>query len=371
MTSLPGKRWAAATGLGLLALGLSRAPVPAQQFRAIPAVPNPAAYQAGAARGALYGYGAGFRSGAIADAYYGAGAYSPYYYNPYGGFMSGVADVNSSIYQGMIQQEQAGVVREQKKQAQIDTRRKSFDEWLYERDARPTVEDERERARIENIRRSRNDPPLNEIWSGTALNRLLVAIQQMIAQKGPGPSVPLDTDLLKRINVTSGGVSGNIGLLRDGGKLRWPVALQDTPYDEDRKALDDLARTAYQQAAAGNVTAATIRGMTQAVDRLDALLTDHVADMTPGQYGPAKGFLRELKTTIRGLQDPNVANYASQKWAARGNSVFELVDEMTRLGLKFAPATRGDEGAYVAVHAAMVAYYSGPDPSKPWDPLAK
>ena len=58
--------------------------------------------------------------------------------------------------------------REQVRQGRIDNRRRSFDEYLYERERRPSQEDERERARLENLRRSRNDPPITEIWSGLA-----------------------------------------------------------------------------------------------------------------------------------------------------------------------------------------------------------
>src|SRR5262249_46478122 len=132
-------------------------PAPAGNFRVVPPAPTQPPPAVGAVTSTPV-YQPGFQPPVFATPFYGTGAYAPFY-NPYGGFMSGVADIYSAIGQAMINEQQAGILREQKRQAEIDTRRKNFDEWLYERDRTPTVEDNRERARIEQIRRSRNDPP--------------------------------------------------------------------------------------------------------------------------------------------------------------------------------------------------------------------
>src|SRR5260370_10967449 len=115
---------------------------------------------------------------------------------------------------------------EQTKQASIVTRRKNFDENLYERAKAPTLEDERERARMETLRRSRNDPPITEIWSGKALNDLLQGIQQQLARQVQGPTVPLDESILSHINVTGSQAGGSLGMLRRDGRLDWPVTFQ-------------------------------------------------------------------------------------------------------------------------------------------------
>ena len=52
-------------------------------------------------------------------------------------------------------------------------------------------------------------------------------------------------------------------------------------------------------------------------------------------------------------------NYFNQKWVAKGKTVAELIQNMTAAGLRFAPATPGDEGAYRALHFALVAYDDG------------
>ncbi len=297
--------------------------------------------------------------------------YWPQYNGPYGGYLSGAADVINAQGQMMVSQQQAYLMREQVRQASIDTRRKNMDEYLYERAVAPTTEDERERFRLEQLRRSRNDPPLTEIWSGKALNDLLLGIQQQQAKNIRGPDVPLQQDTLDRINVTSGATSGSVGVLRDGGKLRWPFVLKGSAYKEDRLKLDKLAFDATRQAQAGAVDADTLQGMTEAATNLRATLRDNVAEISPNDYISGQRFLNEIDSTIRTLQDPNIANYVTHKWAAKGNNVGELVQQMSSQGLRFAPAVSGDQSAYVSLHTAMVAYFAGPELTKRWDTLAK
>jgi hypothetical protein len=317
---------------------------------------------------------ASFRSMPIASSSYATSpyAYYPgYTYDPYGGYLSGAADVINAQGQFLVNTQQAYRTREQVRQARIDNRRRSFDEYLYEREHRPTLEDERERARLENVRRSRNDPPITEIWSGKALNDLLLAIQQQQARGQRGPAVALDEGVLKNINVTSGANSGSLGLLRDNGQLHWPLELTRPEYTAERRRLEDLAAKAYQQAINGAVDANGLRDMANIVDSLQTRLRQNVAETSPSDYIKAKRFLSDLDSAIKVLEDPNVSKYATGKLAAKGNTVSDLVTEMSGQGLKFAPAVAGDEGAYVALHRALASYTAPPDSYKSWDALTK
>lgn len=317
---------------------------------------------------------ASFRSMPIANAYSAPSPYPyypGYYSDPYGGYLSGAADVINAQGKFLVNTQQAYLTREQVRQARLDNRRNSFDEYLYERERRPTLEDERERSRLENVRRSRNDPPITEIWSGKALNDLLLAIQQQQAKGLHGPSVSLEEDTLKNINVTSGASSGSLGLLRDNGQLHWPLELTRPEYDAERKRLDELAAKAFQQATAGAVDANTVRDMGAIVDSLQTRLRRSVADSSPSDYIKAKRYVNDLDSAIKVLEDPNVSKYANRKLAAKGGTVSDLVTEMSGQGLRFAPAVAGDEGAYVALHRALASYAAPPDSYKTWDPLTK
>jgi hypothetical protein len=276
-----------------------------------------------------------------------------------------MADIVNNMYFPQAGSQQREVVR----QAKVDTRRKQTDEFLYERQVLPTYEDERERARIESLRRSRNDPPITDVWSGKALNDLLLGLQMQQARTTQEPQVPLDQDMLQSINVTSAQGGASLGLLRDEGKLSWPLVLQRADYQSERNKVDQLAYSAYRQAANGSVAADILEGMTQSVNALGAQLKSNIDEIEPNNYIAAKRYLSELSSTIRALQSPQVSNYATRKWAAKGRTVSELVQNMTRDGLVFAAATAADQEAYRGLHRAMVAAYV-PPPS-PWDPLAK
>jgi hypothetical protein len=256
----------------------------------------------------------------------------------------------------MVKQQQALLTREQVRQSKVDTRRRNIDQWMYERDVLPTLEDERERSRRQEYRRSLNDPPLTEIWSGKALNDLLLAAQGMHASLGPGPVVPLNAETLSQVNVTSGKNPGGVGVLKDGGRLRWPLVFEDQAFEAERKKVDELTRSAMQQAESGRVDAATINGLTKTVDAMGKRLRQQVAATDVNDYIEAKRYLRDLDNAVKLFKDPNASNYLSSKWQPRANTVAELVDQMTSQGLRFAPAAPGEEAAYTSLQRAMATY---------------
>jgi hypothetical protein len=318
-----------------------------------------AAYNAGAVRGAQAGYAAGFRTTPIVNPYYATGFYGPGYYDPVGGFTSGIADIVGAQGQFMIDTQQANILKQQAKQAQIDTRRRNFEEWQFERANTPTLEDDRERDRHQQIRRSTNDPPLTEIWSGKALNDLLNPILKMNPpSESMAPFVPLDRDVVRRINLTSGATFNNLGVLKDGGNLSWPLALTEDQFEENRKRLDALGPQAFKEAQEGMVQPKTIRELRNNVEAMTELLKQNVGKLSPNDYIPARRYLTQLESSFRTLQDADVANYATGKWAAHGDNVFAVISDINRQGLRFGPAVEGDQAAYVAMHRAMVRYLS-------------
>jgi hypothetical protein len=314
---------------------------------------------------------AGFQPAPLYNPSYAYGPYSNYY-DPYGGFLNGAANVIGA--QGQLEKDlvQADIMRQQREQAKVDTRRKAFDEYLYERERRPSIEDDREKERLVAVRRARNDPPLTEIWSGKALNDLLVATQHMQAQGRPGPTVPIDEDVLQKINLTSG-ASGNasLGVFRDGGQLTWPFALRTSRFKTERAKMDKLSMQAFQQVRGGEVDADTLTAMNETVDKLYADLKKNISKISSNDYIKAKRYVGEIEKSLKALDDPNASKFATRKWAAKGETVQQVVMNMTRDGLRFAPAIQGDEAAYVAMHRAMVAYYTMPAAGQAWDPAAK
>src|SRR5262249_33144289 len=135
---------------------------------------------------------------------YGSGYGSPYYpsYDPYSGFLRGTADVINSQGNLVNQLEQAKVVKEQAKQAAIDTRRKLLDKIRYERAHPPSWTEEQEKLGQLLLRRAQNTAGINEIWSAKSLNTLLDDLAKIQGKKaGDLPDIKLDGDVLKQINV--------------------------------------------------------------------------------------------------------------------------------------------------------------------------
>ena len=60
-------------------------------------------------------------------------------------------------------------------------------------------------------------------------------------------------------------------------------------------------------------------------------------------YLTGKRFLESLEGSVNRLQQPGASRFLSGQYAARGRTVQELVRNMARQGLRFAPASPGNE----------------------------
>jgi hypothetical protein len=308
------------------------------------------------------GYGGNSLSSTpYADPYGGGGGYGGYgyYESPLGGYLRGVADIVTSQSSWIKGYEQARLTREQSNKERIENAKRRFDLWLYEREKTPTFEDDRQRLVADQLRRSLNDPPAGEIWSGLALNNILADLSKMAKNSDArGPQIPLDEDVVRHLNFTKG-QGGNPGLLKNEGLLNWPQALRSDDYKAERDLLNSLAPETVRQAVNGRVDAGALKEMTDSVQRLQDRLAGNIKDLTPNQYIEARRFLSNFEDALRTLRRPDAGDFFSQKNTADAKSIGDLVNFMLNKGLTFAPAVTGDEAAYMAVHRAMAAYDAG------------
>lgn len=277
-----------------------------------------------------------------------------------GGSLYGAAAVMNAQGQFKVQRQQARLLAEQVRAAQLENKRRAFDEYMYEQRNTPSLEAIRQEAIQAQLNRSLNAPDPTEIASASALNNVLASLEAMPAGKVESPAVAEDT--LKRVNVVKGAGNSSLGLLRDEGKLTFPPAVSGLqPADETAqllKRLDTLARDAYAQASTGRVDADMLKKMSEISSGLNERLTKLVNDMPFGQYSDGKRFLRQLDDAIAVLQQPDAGEYLPNgKNAVRGRNVAELVKYMGDRGLRFAPATAGDEDAYRTLHRALANYH--------------
>ncbi|MBY0525623.1 MAG: hypothetical protein K2R98_19615 [Gemmataceae bacterium] len=282
--------------------------------------------------------------------------------DPFSGYLRGSADVINAQGQYLVNSQQSFLLKEQVRAAQLDNRRRAFDEFLYERANTPTLNDQREMAIRDELRRSRNDPPLTEIWSAKALNDLLADAVKLQGKKVQGPNVPLDEELLKQINVSAGDGSGNFGLLKDGGNLQWPLALRSLERGQEvRDQLQTLVKKAYNETKDGKaVSVETYNEIDRSSKALHDLLVKNVGSVPFAQYSEAKGYLKQLDDAVKVLKRPGEAkNHINGDLTLKGGSVAEVVEFMNKRGLQFAPATGNAQAAYVALHRALAAYDTG------------
>ena len=302
------------------------------------------------------GYGGG---GGYSDGW--GSPYPPYGYSlpPEAANLYGEAAVYNSIGKYYVNIQQAKLMQEQARQARLDTRRKRMElELEYERN-RPTYHTMVERERASDLRVAR-EASATDVWSGRALNTLLDDIKRSRRPLSDGPNIPLDEETLKHINVTDASSRGHIGLLKNGGRLDWPESLLESPFDKERTRLTKNIKNAVQalkdKDPLERSLLADLRGDMKALtDKLNA----SVGDLSPSQYIQAKRYLNQVAEAVRALADPKVARYFDGTWVARGKTVAELVANLKKEGLKFAPAAPGDEASYTALYQAMRAFDAG------------
>jgi hypothetical protein len=296
--------------------------------------------------------------------YAGANPYAPYggygyEESPLGGYLRGTADIVNSQSNWIKGYEDARLAREQSNRERVENAKRRFDLWLYEREKTPTFEDDRQRLVADQLRRSLNDPPAGEVWSGLALNNILADLSKMAKKSDArGPQIPLDEDVVRHLNFTKG-QGGNPGLLKNEGQLNWPQALRSDDYKAERDLLNSLAPETVRQAVNGRVDAGALKEFAGAVERLRTGVRATVGRLSSGDYMEALRFVRHLDEALVVLGRPDAGEYFTLKGRLDAPTAGDLVKFLVQKGWAFAPAVPGDEAAYAALHRALVLYHGG------------
>lgn len=292
-----------------------------------------------------------------------AAAQYPYPYPPYpylpgpGGVLQGEASVINATGDLFVQQEQARIQREIAEQAKLDTKKKAFDLRLYEKALTPTYTEVRAKDEALLLKRIMTSPLEAEITSGKAHNVMLPFLSTLAVQGIPGPPIKLDPELMKHVNVTGETGGANIGILRNGGQVDWPLVVRGPT----QKKLAAVLPKAVTAAADGSLDLALYNECSKGVAKLQEELRTkfHKEEIDGGMFIEGKRFLDSLNSAVVALRQPNAPQLLKGTYAATGRTVPELVQNMTQKGLKFAGATPGHEPSYYALYSAMVYYGNG------------
>ena len=319
-----------------------------------------------------------YASGSLGVSPYGVGGYglstmpgysSPYAYNPpyYGyrqdpmnGYLTGVASVTSATGQYWKDIQSARLTREEARRSSFETTRKQLELQRWYEVQKPKTQDLVDAAVRTELEGARRDAPMTDVVAGRSLNALLNNVRKL-GRLSRGPNIQLEEDTLKHINLTSPAVSGNVGMLKDGGKITWPLSLQEKPFEDVRTRL---ARNIEQAVDAiktndGKVEPRLLRDIEADRKALDAMVKNSQDDMTIGQYLEAQRFMGQLSAAVNSLKDPAIKKYFNNTWNAKGKNVAELMEHMKNEGLNFGPAGPGDESAYMALYYALREFESG------------
>jgi hypothetical protein len=276
----------------------------------------------------------------------------------YGYGLQGMASLTKATGEYWKDIQSARMGREAANQMRLDTRRKEIEFEIWREQMRATAPKMAEAERRTELDRARKDPPDTEILSGKSLNVLLKSIQS--GKLNTGPTIRVEEDTLKHLNLTGGTSAGNIGMLKDGAKLNWPESLMDSSFDEARRGLNTKLIEAVELLKDRNkLPPALLKDIRGHYKTLSDKLNESADDRSPSQDIEARRFLNQVNSAIRALSDPKVINYFNNTWNAKGRNVSEMVDHMTREGLTFAPAAPGDEAAYRSIYQAMRAFEIG------------
>ncbi len=312
----------------------------------------------------LYGgSGGGLLSSAISGAAYGYGyglSNVQWMMNPYQGYLQGAANVtraNADYYKTLPQ---AKLTRQETIRSSLETRRAMIEEVEWERAHMSDPEKIRQRTLERELTTARVSPPPSDVWSGRALNALLRHLITQLGDGAKGPRIPLNEDIAKHINVKVGDSIGSVALLKNKGELDWPQSLQGNAFKESREQLNNLMHRAYRSVESGNnPDSATLNDLQDQYRKMRDNLRNIVSEVNPDDYIEAQRYLNEVGHTVKGLQDPDVCRQFSDWKPTKARSVAELVKHMREEGLLFAPATGGDEAAYMALYYALAAFDSG------------
>jgi len=288
------------------------------------------------------------------------GGYGNQYAGP-GGFLHGTADIISSSGDLFIKNQQAYQEQEKAKQAVYDTKRKAFNEMMYEKANTPTYTENALYKKQLILHRIMTNPTPGEIARGETLNTMMPVIADLSLKGVSGPPIQLDPDVVRAVNVTLGGqTAGNIaslGMLKNVSELDWPIPVQGPK----QVKLAALLPALVSEAMSGKIKAKTYNTVKTAITAVqeDQRTKFHKEEIDGGEYLIGKRFLDSLDQSVKALQMPGTRRVLNGSYSARGNNVPELVSNMSGQGLVFAPANAGDEPAYQALHTAFVSYCSG------------
>jgi hypothetical protein len=113
---------------------------------------------------------------------------------------------------------------------------------------------------------------------------------------------------------------------------------------------------ALAQVKGGAVDFGTAEDLRKSIEAMLADLRDQIENMTANDYIQSMRFLNDLSRSVRSLGQANASELVTGKWQPEAETVDQLVASLTKRGLRFAPASQGNEAAYSSLFQSLRAF---------------
>jgi hypothetical protein len=236
----------------------------------------------------------------------------------------------------------------------------TWEKWDYIRTHQYTVTQQQLDIAKRILERVQKMPTNEEVASGKSLNILIKDLEQLAGLPVRNTSVMLDEDVLRSLNVTGQGSSGNIGLLRDNGRFAWPSVFDEENLtgDQQKKDVEVHAKELFQQAINAKIDKNALKDIRSSLRGLRGSLRKNFKEVPAQSFLEGLRFLDDFDAAVIALEkgDAVVTLDFQQKFATGGKTVQELVDYMKSKALRFAPANPGDERVYQVLQTALATH---------------
>ena len=213
-------------------------------------------------------------------------------------------------------------------------------------------EQEKELMRKLALVKSQSGASATTVWAATDLNALLDDLKDH--PNWAGRDLPLSEAVMRHINIGPAKSYANAGMLKNN--RRWPELLQRDEFQAEKNQIETLIPKLVSQAKEGAVKTDDLQVLDETVKTVRERLAGLIQEVPDPAYIRAKRFLSDLQSGIKVLRQPDAAGYFSPVYSPKVNTVQELVRYMTKNDLRFAPATTGDEAAYLVFYRALATY---------------
>jgi hypothetical protein len=198
-----------------------------------------------------------------------------------------------------------------------------------------------------------------DVLSGKVLNELAAAIRGLEAKGNKADSALLPPELVTKL-AYQGGPAADVLAASQGGGVAFPAALAHQDFAQVRADLEQPANAVLEPLAVGKkVDPAAADKLAAAATSAKAAVAAKLISRPADEAADVNRFLDRLAAVAKAAKDPALNGAVVPKWASLGATVAEVVKQLEKFKLTFAPAPAGSEDAYFALYRGLVGYYTG------------